>query len=334
MPKALIAIATCHPYEDRVRIQRETWGKDNTGWADVRFFYGRGARRDPLPDEVFLDCRDDYEGLPEKVRAVHAWSLEHGYEHTFKCDDDTFLYLDVLGGSGYQSHDYTGRERVASGGYPATYASGGAGYWLSARASKIIAGSPMTDDWAEDRWVANTLLAHGITCRSDEQYCYIFCGKVCGSLAKAAAVCFVEQELNYSRYRLRETPSLLKFLELLPKGTAATPPRDRDVRYEKLMVNGREEYFPKEFAPKSSAPHPNFPLYVPSGDPRYPHMQPAPVVNPLYVNTVDPSKSVLWPAPEPPAPILNPREHAQFIPPINSEGKLPLYIHTPDPSKK
>ena len=332
MPKALIAIPTCHPCADRARMQRETWVNDNTGWADVRFFCGRGAQREPLPDEVFLDCRDDYEGLPEKVRAVHAWSLGHGYEHTFKCDDDTFLYLDALEKSGYQSHDYAGKERAASGGYPAAYASGGPGYWLSAKASRIVADSPLTDDWAEDRWVANTLLGRGIACHSDEQYCYIWRGRVSGDLGKAAAVCFAEQEPDYSGYRLRKTPSLLRFLELLPKGLAPTPPRDRDVRYVKLIVSGREEYFPKEFVPKSASPPPNSPLYAHAADPRYPHIQVAPAVNPLYVIAGDPSKGAL-PTAEPPAPGPSPRERARFAPQRNSDGNFPLYVHTPDPSK-
>ncbi len=55
---------------------------------DVKIFRGRGATREPLPDEVFLDCGDAYLDLPEKIKAIFTWAYEHGYDYCAKLDDD------------------------------------------------------------------------------------------------------------------------------------------------------------------------------------------------------------------------------------------------------
>jgi len=47
------------------------------------------------------------------------------------------------------------------GTYPHNYANGGA-YWMSESTMRVIADAPFTGDWAEDRWVGNTLAKHGI----------------------------------------------------------------------------------------------------------------------------------------------------------------------------
>jgi hypothetical protein len=55
---------------DQTQAVRETWGSEmlkNLPNVDLRFFYGkplRGYPREPLADEVFLDCPDAYGSLP------------------------------------------------------------------------------------------------------------------------------------------------------------------------------------------------------------------------------------------------------------------------------
>lgn len=166
--KILIAIVTCHAYRRRADAQRDTWVKAVPVDVDVRFFLS-DAQPAERPDEILLPVGDRYEDLPAKTRAMHVWALTNGYDFVFKCDDDTYLRPERLLTSGFETADYTGRLRGASGGYPAAYASG-FGYWLSKRAMLITAIAPLTADPAEDRWVANTLLQHGITCRADYRY--------------------------------------------------------------------------------------------------------------------------------------------------------------------
>lgn len=171
--KILIAIETCHAFRERTVAQRDTWVKDVRG-ADVRFFVGRGVPEAvPLPDEVFLDVDDGYAGLPAKTQGICKWALGHGYDFVFKCDDDTYVQPERLLDSDFRFADYIGRLRGASGRWPAPYCSGFA-YWLSTKAMKVVATAALTDDQAEDRWVANTLLSAGISPEADYRYQVVF----------------------------------------------------------------------------------------------------------------------------------------------------------------
>jgi len=164
--KILVAIITCHAFKERADAQRATWAKHAPG-ADVRFFLGR-AERDPLADEVYLDCSDGYEGLPTKTKAVCAWALEHRYDLLVKTDDDSYININRLVHAGFQKYDYTGRFRASSGGYKARYASGFF-YCLSRRAMQIVVDAPLTEDLAEDRWLGNMFAQHKEITIHDEQ---------------------------------------------------------------------------------------------------------------------------------------------------------------------
>jgi hypothetical protein len=175
--KELIAIVTCHShkYRDRAAACRVTWAQhaEACGYT-LKFFLGRAPSGEkPLPDEVFLDVRDGYADMPAKVQAVYAWALEQGFDYVFKTDDDVYLNMMALRVAPHAPHDYVGRFRGASGGYPADYASG-YGYWLSRKAMELIVAAKLTDDTAEDRWVANTLAAAGVAGYSDDQS-YLAC---------------------------------------------------------------------------------------------------------------------------------------------------------------
>ena len=99
----------CTDQQARVNTIRDTWVKDLPEGVDYKFFYGKRLRqepnrrnpkpiilRDPLADEVFLDCGDNYTENPAKMKAICRWALDHGYDYILRCDDDTFIYPDRL----------------------------------------------------------------------------------------------------------------------------------------------------------------------------------------------------------------------------------------------
>jgi hypothetical protein len=187
--KILVAILACHRYvagrgagwnwtnkekhaayssvNSQIKACRDTWVKDLAAYpnVDVRFFYGRGANRQPLPDEVFLTCGDDYASLPHKTKAMCQWAIEHGYDYIFKTDDDTFVWVDRLMNSGFEGHDYVGAVSYISK-FP--YATG-LGYWISAKAARLVAAGTPTGSM-EDHWVGEVMHKHGIAHVCDHRY--------------------------------------------------------------------------------------------------------------------------------------------------------------------
>lgn len=182
--RRLIAVVSCHQYEyfdagaahsnganvERAAAIRNTWFKE---WQeefrnqiDLKFFYGWGAERCPDVDEVFLDCPDDYKHLPVKVQNIFEWALQNGYEQVLKIDDDVFLYVDRLMDN-LGIDDYRGYEIEAVIG---KYASGTA-YWISRRAMEIVANTQWNPaDWAEDKFVGETLSRNGISLVHDHRF--------------------------------------------------------------------------------------------------------------------------------------------------------------------
>jgi hypothetical protein len=157
-PKILIAVVTCgaEKFAARAAAQRETWVKDVKGRADVRYFLARQAR-EPLEDEVFLDCDDSYKALPYKVRAMLVWALANGYTLVFKTDDDCYVRVDNLLLDPPRAH-YVGHLNDT----PPVWISG-LGYWLSHKAMKIAAFATIPgDEWAEDRWMGGVMRGAGI----------------------------------------------------------------------------------------------------------------------------------------------------------------------------
>ncbi len=167
--KLLLAVTACHLPGDRAKVQaqRDTWVKDVEG-MDVRFFLGKGGS-EIVQDEVMLDCGDGYADLPEKVRLMCKWALDHGYDYIFKCDSDTYVQPQRLLKALPVGHDYCGRLRGPSGTWKSPYASG-FGYWLSAKAMKHRVYDAQPDDVVEDRATATILNAAGIKCLHDPRY--------------------------------------------------------------------------------------------------------------------------------------------------------------------
>lgn len=172
----LVAVKSCRQgralgYHQAIR---DTWGRG----LDVRFFMGvpieerlTSAGPSVNSDEEILDCKDDYESLPFKTRAILQWSIERKHDYTFLCDNDTFLKPDKLLRTDFERYDYSGRfgEHPEIGSifsytdgrgnfYPNCHpwASGGIGYFLSRRAAEcVVQYTPKI--WAEDMHVGQCL---------------------------------------------------------------------------------------------------------------------------------------------------------------------------------
>lgn len=133
----------------RITAVRETWASKLPPNVDFKFFYGGELSSPLLPDEILLNVADDYQHLPHKVLAVFRWALEQGYSHIFKCDDDTYVWVDRL--ITELPCDY--------GGYaPHGVVSGGPGYFLSRRMMEAVLKHADPDlQWAEDVMVGQAI---------------------------------------------------------------------------------------------------------------------------------------------------------------------------------
>lgn len=174
--KSLIAVISCHARQGYSDVVRETWAPLVVG-ADLKFFMGRGPR-EPLADEVILDCDDAYMGLPDKVRAIMRWALEHGYDYVLKCDDDVVVLPKALLASDYAQYDFIGcaDPAVKQGEISTPW---GFCYWLSARAMKLVAEAPLPGEPGsthtyvhnnDEAWVSTILVVNNIILHGDNRY--------------------------------------------------------------------------------------------------------------------------------------------------------------------
>jgi len=138
--------------------------------VDVRFFLDKKSTDKEgfvtKNDEVVLECDDSYQGLPGKVREIARWSLEHGYDHTLKLDDDVVLRPKELLASGFQSYSFVGhRNDIRT--FPVPY---GFAYWLDRKAKTLVAEEPLPPDNNDEVWVTRTLSKAGIVLHHDPRY--------------------------------------------------------------------------------------------------------------------------------------------------------------------
>jgi hypothetical protein len=122
------------------------------------------------PDVVALDCDDSYMGLPEKIRAMARWAVEHEYDFALKSDDDTVLRPAAILASGYEKHEYSGKANRPPQPYTVPF---GFNYWLSKKCLKIISEAelPVFGDNDDEKWVASKLWDYGIELYDDARYC-------------------------------------------------------------------------------------------------------------------------------------------------------------------
>lgn len=184
--KVLIGVTSCHKYDytipkdcewDRLhRIEvgmamrhhnlmqaaRDTWCKETaSNGVDYKFFYGRGAQRDPLPDEVFMPCDDSYAGLPEKVVNMCIYAQHYGYDFMMKADIDSYINVPRFMDCGFEMYDYMG-------------CTWGLGYILSAKSMRVIAAEPRKLAIGEDSHVLKCILAApGMRIYFDGRFLYI-----------------------------------------------------------------------------------------------------------------------------------------------------------------
>lgn len=176
----LIAIASCEAHAERAKVCVETWAKT---W-DGPYYMQRGLAPDQaaiynepinLCVHVFdgrkLNVGDEYKDLPAKIQAICGWALKRKYGWLLKVDTDTFVWIDRIMASGFEKFDYRGWTHEPTP-PEEQYASGGAGYWLSAKAMRVIAEAELTDDTCEDRWVGAVLYKAGIIVHRDTRYAH------------------------------------------------------------------------------------------------------------------------------------------------------------------
>jgi hypothetical protein len=162
----LLALINCHSRPGYANAQRETWIPKIPQGLDYKFFLGPSDRA-PRPDEVFLNCRDDYGGLPNKVQEVVRWTLEHGYENMAKIDDDVILKPAEFLSSGFQQHDFVGHTNNDRSVVKIPW---GFLYTLSRKAMENMAISELPRDFNDEAWCANTLAYHGILLHHEPRY--------------------------------------------------------------------------------------------------------------------------------------------------------------------
>lgn len=166
--KPVILISSCARdkdggYHDAIR---NTWAHGSA--IPYFFILGEGNVSNWAEEVVMYGVPDDYKSLPYKTREGHRWAMQQGFDYIFQCFTDTYIRPERLLASGFEGHDYLGNFSEPEPGFGA-YASGGAGYWLSEKASKILCLSEI-DHWAEDLWVGRVMGKHKVKASHDPRY--------------------------------------------------------------------------------------------------------------------------------------------------------------------
>lgn len=160
--RIIIGILTCPKNNHRADGIRNTWLKLVPDHVRVLFVFGRPGHDPSLEgDDLYLNCPEAYETLPQKVHLF----FEHcdnnfDYDYIFKTDDDSYIDMRKFLSFDKQNADYIGRmlgmadsaitrtwhygkctdksyEVPYRGKYVCDWARGG-GYFLSRRAVRIL----------------------------------------------------------------------------------------------------------------------------------------------------------------------------------------------------
>lgn len=166
--RRVIGVLSCDAHRDRRQACEETW-VPQIERPDTIVVFLLGVPNLAVESKhsgrtLELRCGDAYADLPEKTRRFAAWALQtYRFDHLFKCDDDTYINAASFHAFDVRSADYLGAPMTPS------YASGGCGYFLSARAAAVVAPGPL-EHWAEDRAVGERLLANNIDLVPDNRF--------------------------------------------------------------------------------------------------------------------------------------------------------------------
>jgi hypothetical protein len=125
--------------------------------------------REALPDEVFLDCGDDYGSLPNKVQEIVRWAYNHGYGYVLKCDDDVVLRPTAVMASGFDAHPFTGCQEPACkpGEIQTPF---GFCYWLSRSCMELILASQLPTHNNDEAWVSTVLYTNNVFLHHEPRY--------------------------------------------------------------------------------------------------------------------------------------------------------------------
>ena len=176
--KPLIAIVSCAAHKLYREAIRRTWLPTVPEGVDVLFFMGSGSVSEH-PDEIVLEAaRDDYEGLPCKIKEIVRWAYTRGYSHVLKCDNDVILKVKELLASGFEKYDFVGGAEPAckAGEIQTPF---GFCYWLSRRAMELIIAAPIPGETGsthahnhgnDEAWVSTVLYLNGIYLHGDLRY--------------------------------------------------------------------------------------------------------------------------------------------------------------------
>lgn len=211
--KLLVGIISCKRDEESGQNDtvRETWFPDSNRIFETRFFIGQ-SDLEPKPDTIKLDCPDDYQSLPHKVKAMTAYAVARGFEFLYKCDRDTYVVPGRLRALNFTPYDYYGHFPLHPVDGPITsppdpaghyvYASGGCGYILSRRAMDVLVQTEVTD-WAEDRWVGDTMAKNKIMGYHDSRFWFKPGAHTCSPYAMIA--CHLSRGTdNYNQAEMRQ----------------------------------------------------------------------------------------------------------------------------------
>jgi hypothetical protein len=179
MTRILIGALSGWKYQERRQRCLDTWMQDAEaiGLRSV-FLLGCPTAAQPErigPHALVCPCPDDYASLPQKTRCFCQWALSTQYavpstqysvlstswDYLFKCDDDTYVSIPRL--VAYAENELHGRDYVGAEWRPgAGYGSGGAGYFLSRKATEIVAERLEMATGPEDLLVGQVLRAAGV----------------------------------------------------------------------------------------------------------------------------------------------------------------------------
>ena len=163
--RPLILIVSCDRdrFNGRQQAAEETWVRRWEHLVAIRFVLGFGTMPPISSHELFVTAGDDYMSVPLKMQEARDWALDHQHDYVFQACVDTWINVPALLRSGFGYHDYIGY-RCDEG-----HASGGAGYWLSARAMLALTNSDIHVGW-DDLIVGQALAYHGIPLHVDSRY--------------------------------------------------------------------------------------------------------------------------------------------------------------------
>jgi hypothetical protein len=156
---------------------RETYGKNLPEGVNLYFVMGGPKPDNLLPDELWFDVDDGYWELLPKVKSASKYIVDNNYDYVYFCDTDSYLVVEKLLQSGFEKYDFSGGHLCGRNNgenqfgvkYSAykdnqgatlphlyVYLSGGVGFFVSNRAAKDLAETPLYFH-SEDVWVGQVL---------------------------------------------------------------------------------------------------------------------------------------------------------------------------------